>query len=741
LTAVFDYLAAVGKAAADRFAAKLTLAEELTAIAAEVWQSWADPLPEPERRAGLAALAAVSPDDLAEATRNVLDQVPANYPVEIDKHVAAYLEQLPSCARRLLRRPSDPTGTSFSRRARVDAASDLLPFLPPRLSHFRMGDEPPGADDWELIELLAVDDGSETWMARFRHRPEPLTATLEFLLDVEARDRMLATEAVFDQVVREARYPGMVLLQHVYYYAAPPALRSEHLVAPDLTGLLTDWEDAPARPSPAAIGKAFQRLVEIVAQAHRLQPALVHTDLRPGNILVLGEGEDIQWKIAGWGTGRARARTPLAPSTERALRMGSLSSSTAGRLRLPLYASLQQMFGEAPDPRDDVFALGVLWFQLLTGHLARGCPRGGQWRRRLAEAGTSTAVIELLEACFEDDRADRPADAVVLLERMDAALRGAPLEPLPPPGPVPRLEPAVMVVPVPANLPPLPAPEIASERPPRRRSTSVAEIYERLQEAAPEMAKAFTSEVAGHFVLIPAGSFRMGSPEAEACRRSNEGPLHDVSLSRPFYLAIHTVTQQVFDRVMAGRAAMTQKAPAANHPVVGVFRAEALEFCRVLSELPAERNAGRRYRLPTEAEWEYACRAGTLTPFWNGVALSSAQANFHGQFPYGNAPRGPNIGNTTPVGAYPPNPYGLFDMHGNVWEWCSDWYDSDYYRRSPKVDPPGPERGQFGVVRGGCWRNHAGSIRAAYRNALVPEQRDPCTGFRVACALMGGPPG
>jgi len=150
-------------------------------------------------------------------------------------------------------------------------------------------------------------------------------------------------------------------------------------------------------------------------------------------------------------------------------------------------------------------------------------------------------------------------------------------------------------------------------------------------------------------------------------------------------------------------------------------------MCKWLTE-----KEGSKYRLPTEAEWEYACRAGTATPFSAGPALASTHANFDGAFPGGSGERGPWQQKTTPVGQYPANHFGLHDLHGNVWEWCADWYLDTYYRVSPRRDPAGPASGQFRVVRGGCWRNHAATCRAAYRNGLVPHNRDIYTGFRVS---------
>jgi formylglycine-generating enzyme required for sulfatase activity len=138
--------------------------------------------------------------------------------------------------------------------------------------------------------------------------------------------------------------------------------------------------------------------------------------------------------------------------------------------------------------------------------------------------------------------------------------------------------------------------------------------------------------------------------------------------------------------------------------------------------------------LPSEAEWEYACRGGasSSTPFCFGNSLSSTQANFNGAYPYGGAEAGPSLGRTCPAGSYRPNAWGLFDPHGNVWEWCSDWYAEDYYGKSPAQDPLGPSHGSARVIRGGSWNFYGGLCRAASRYGNGPSARHFNLGFRVA---------
>jgi formylglycine-generating enzyme required for sulfatase activity len=260
-------------------------------------------------------------------------------------------------------------------------------------------------------------------------------------------------------------------------------------------------------------------------------------------------------------------------------------------------------------------------------------------------------------------------------------------------------------------------------------------------------AQTLTNSLGMKLALIPAGKFWMGSPADEA-ESDPEELRHEVVITRPFYLGVHEVTQEQYQKLMGKNPAQFNqlRGGGPGHPVEQVRWGEAVEFCKRLSNEGEERKAGRVYRLPTEAEWEYACRAGTGTPFHSGKTLSSAQANFNGAYPYGEAAKGPNLRKTAKVGSYPPNAWGLYDMHGNVAEWCSDWYDPLFYKNSPRENPAGPLKGVlstgykgqfFRVVRGGCWLDEGRGCRAAYRFRLQPSEPYRWVGFRVACTAAG----
>ena len=232
--------------------------------------------------------------------------------------------------------------------------------------------------------------------------------------------------------------------------------------------------------------------------------------------------------------------------------------------------------------------------------------------------------------------------------------------------------------------------------------------------------------VSMELVLIPAGEFTMGSPAAEEGHEDDESPQWRVTVSEPFYMGVHEVTQEQYQAVMGENPGYLK---GAKNPVERVSWNEAMEFCIKLSD-----GAGMNVGLPTEAEWEYACRAGTTTPFHTGQTISTDQANYDGDHTYGDGKKGEDRGKTIAVGSFKPNAWGLYDMHGNVWEWCSDWY-GESYARAQDQDPTGPDSGTLRVLRGGGWGHSPQSCRSASRHWHAPGFRSLNYGFRVAVDL------
>ena len=230
-------------------------------------------------------------------------------------------------------------------------------------------------------------------------------------------------------------------------------------------------------------------------------------------------------------------------------------------------------------------------------------------------------------------------------------------------------------------------------------------------------------------VLIPAGTFIMGSPESEA-ERSDDETQHQVTISKPFYMGKYPVTQAQWQQVMGNNPSHFKGDKLL--PVENVSWDETQAFCQKLKEITQA-----PFGIPTESQWEYACRAGTNTPFHFGSELNGRQANCDGNVPYGTDSEGPYLEKTTPEGKYQANAWGLYDMHGNVWEWCSDWYGE--YPAGSLTNPSGPATGSDRVSRGGCWINGAVDCRSAFRSWFVPSNRSIVLGFRVAMSSPGIP--
>jgi formylglycine-generating enzyme required for sulfatase activity len=295
-------------------------------------------------------------------------------------------------------------------------------------------------------------------------------------------------------------------------------------------------------------------------------------------------------------------------------------------------------------------------------------------------------------------------------------------------------------------------------------------------------------------VRINGGTFVMGSLVSEPQQKAKDGPRHRVTITS-FYMGTYPVTVGEFrnfinavgyrteaeesggglvrtgaeesdesvqpveidekisehiltDRMWETKADANWQNPyfnqEDNHPVVLVSWFDAVQYCNWLSGeeglAPAytimetnvkwNRNTNG-YRLPTEAEWEYACRAGTTTPFNTGNNITTSQANYNGNYPYNNNPKGEYRGRTTPVGSFAPNAWGLCDMHGNVCEWCGDWYEYGVYMNSAQADPDGASLGPYRVIRGGGWYSRAQYLRSAYRYYFTPSHRNSYLGFRL----------
>lgn len=247
---------------------------------------------------------------------------------------------------------------------------------------------------------------------------------------------------------------------------------------------------------------------------------------------------------------------------------------------------------------------------------------------------------------------------------------------------------------------------------------------------------AFVNSVETTLVKVEGGSFLQGAINTDNLARDNERPVH-LEFVKPFYISAYPITQKEYMRVMhinpsyfslyGGGCAFVQDIDTDNFPVESVSWDDAMEFCKRLSAMPSEKVNRCSYRLPTETEWEFACRAGDNTIFAYGDSFTSCDANIDGHYPYNSKFVGKTLNRPCPVGLYNPNKLGLFDMHGNVWEWCIDVYKPYDSNIVPNMDAR--------VVRGGAWNCYSRFCRASYRCINHKTGRFYDCGFRIVCEI------
>ncbi|MDX2038230.1 MAG: bifunctional serine/threonine-protein kinase/formylglycine-generating enzyme family protein [Isosphaeraceae bacterium] len=671
-----------------------------------------------ERRIALESVAAASDDEIRAEFREAIaelraadDAVAVALAEDRIRDLELFGTQVAAQLRRSLRRPDDPTGRSVPPALVSRSAQDLVPLLEVRRPRFAPGERPIPGVDLALVDLLGTGGFGEVWLARHTVIDDFEPVALKFCTNEDAR-RILQHEAkLCARVRKEGHHPGIVRLEMAYLTIDPPCLQYEYAAGGDLSGLIRSWADADTRPTPVEIDRLFLAIVDPVAFAHGRPEPIVHRDLKPANILVTTSNDGGGFKIADFGIGGV-ANALAVREERRATRPGAWLSMAVNGSHTPIYASPEQIDGADPDPRDDVHALGVIWYQMHLADLTAKKPSGRNWRRRLEERGVRPGVIEVIEVCFESAE-DRHADARALQSAFLEALAPAPSPapepspPPPPPVPPPRIEP----------VPPPPEPKWA-----------------------PEPFSIVTSTIGSKFVLIPAGEFDMGSSRSESGAESEEKPKRRIQITRSFYLQQTPVTQEQFGRFKADHSIIPS--PRLELPAEEVSWYEAIAFCNWLSVLEGldpyyeednsgviiDRN-GSGFRLPTEAEWEYACRGGTKTRYSFG---DDSRELLHHAWYTDNS-----NGTIHTVGRKGLNSFTLADMHGNVWEWVWDYWRVGTYRDKSisSIDPMNSEYGKLRVLRGGSAKSTANHLRSACRNRCDPHEKRPFVGFRPARTL------
>ncbi len=517
--------------------------------------------------------------------------------------------------------------------------------------------------------------------------------------------------------------------------------------------------------------KWLKEIAEILQVVHGEN--FFHRDIKPSNIMLQPNGK---LALIDFGTAREMTGTYMAKQNSGAI----TKISSAG------FTPPEQENNRAV-PQSDFFALGRTFVYLLTGKLPTDPAIYDSYNNELKWRGftkeISPQLADLIDELMAGKASQRPDNPGVILQR----LAEIEYQLYPPPKPIPKPQPPRPPKPQQQTVPPTVvsqpflsrrklikiagfgiagfggvgvigsfllrednSPLVSSKgsggqnqpladppQPPLKNLSTFSFATVKVNDQGTIInqqqlqAEYFTEDLGNgvtlDMVAIPGGTFIMGSPETEKKRYGNEGPKRSVTVPA-FFMAKYPVTQQQWQAVMGNNPSRFQ---GLNRPVENVSWNDAVAFCQKLSQ-----RTGKNYRLPSEAEWEYACRAGTTTPFYFGETITTDLANYDGNYTYGNGPKGVYRGETTDVGSFPPNAFGLYDMHGNVWEWCQDvWHEN--YNSAPTDGSAWTSGGNSGyrLLRGGSWSSDPRYCRSAYRFCGSPGDRDNDIGFRIAVSL------
>ncbi len=552
---------------------------------------------------------------------------------------------------------------------------------------------------YQLKQVLGAGGFGTAFLCRDVHFGQDVVVKTLHTADMERAVESIFAEA---QSLRQVSSPTIIGVRDCDY-ADPQTLTRPYLVMDYFPGSsLADRLEHGGPLSPSDLTVVALQIADGMQAAHAR--GVLHRDLKPENILVRKDSGGWQVRIIDFGLA-LRRQTVESSLAARSASETILGQAVAGTLR---YAPPEQM-GEWKQqgksvpvgPYSDVYAFGKLCCFALFKTTE---PRQRNW----ASSPEHAAWQPILEGCLDHDLAHRTRSFDPIVDWLRR-----------------RSTPAPRSAPFPAAIPC----------------------------AGPKPGDLYTNSLGMKFVWVPPGTFLMGHSVSDPERASNETQ-HKVLLTRGFWLGVHSVTQQQWHKVMGKNPSRFQ---GETRPVEGVSWQACQVFCGKLGLLD-----GKSYRLPTEAEWEYACRAGTRTRFSFGETLSPDQANFDGTPELAQAGLSPASlppvellktmltsaasglarailqprlyrAETTPVGSFPGNAWGLFDMHGNVWEWCNDWYGD--YPSQETSDPQGPATGTGRILRGGSWFSRSRTCGSATRSQDTPGSSDDRSGLRVVLCL------
>jgi formylglycine-generating enzyme required for sulfatase activity len=573
---------------------------------------------------------------------------------------------------------------------------------------------------FKLDKLLGKGGMGEVWRAIDPSRGDerhPGYVALKFLpLEIQGSARELRRAKETFRAVNALQHPNICPVYSLQEHGRfGHVLEMKYIRA---VGLLEYREQFVQREGKFPLSEVVRVLQPIAAAldyahrpevVHRDVKPVIHRDIKPENILISEDGREIQLVDFGLAF---QIRTSMT-------RVSQVEVDSSGTRP---YMAPEQWRGQDQDARTDQYGLAVVAYELLADRLPFEVSDSYLLRQCVLSDPVpplheqSESVNRALSKALSKERNERFADCRSFIAALESSAPASPA----------RADAAEQ------QAKPKPLAKKQAESPPPQdyddddSSLELARSPEpAIKTATPAQLKMpieLTNSIGLKLKLLPAGTFTMGDAKGD----DDEKPAHQVTLTRPFYLGIYPVTQEQYERVM-GQNPSCFKGP--RNPVESVSWEDAVEFCRKLSALPEEKAAGRVYRLPTEAEWEYACRAGSKTQYCFGDDESRL-----GAFAWYYSNSGEK---THPVGEKQPNAWGLYDMYGNVWEWCADWHDA--YPDGAVSDPLGPQQGSSRVPRGGSWLDGAAHCRSAFRGRSLPSGRGNDVGFRVALSSPGIP--
>ncbi|HEY9849914.1 MAG TPA: bifunctional serine/threonine-protein kinase/formylglycine-generating enzyme family protein [Leptolyngbyaceae cyanobacterium] len=575
-------------------------------------------------------------------------------------------------------------------------------FSNPSLTKFcqRCGNKLLLADHYRAIRYIGEGGFGRTFEAVDEHRFDTKCVIKQFLPQMQGSAALQKATELFKQEAMRLRdlgkHPQIPDLLAFFEQDNRFYLVQEFIDGQDLLKELQQR----GKFSEQQVRKLLVELLPVLEFIHNQN--VIHRDIKPDNIIRSNNGSLV---LIDFGVSKQLSATVLT-------KMGTITGT-------PGYAAPEQMHGHV-SPASDLYSLAVTCIRLLTGCLLE--ERNGVWIDKLFDpmqmkwvwrrqnVSVSNELAKLLDKMLLFPVGERYQSAAEVLK----ALNPSPVSPpktsvLQPPPPKNKVPPTKISVP--------PSPQIKSQ------------------------SQSFTEDLGNgvklDMVYIPGGSFTMGAPKTEKESSDSERPQHRVAI-KPFFIGKFPVTQAQWKAVANLRKVNCDLQPdpsyfkGANRPVECVSWYDAVEFCDRLS-----RHTGKTYRLPSEAEWEYACRAGTTTPFHFGETITPELANYDGNYTYGSGTKGKYRQETTPVGSFPPNKFGLYDLHGNVWEWCGDDWHSNYERAPIEGIIWLTSNGSTTrLLRGGSWRSVPWFCRSAYRGRDAASYSLNAISFRVTCAAV-----